>query len=294
MELNHGTGWIPDVPKPNDYCERHPDVVALLRKTKLLARVDAAAAAPPPSINLREWFSPVEDQGKLGSCTACAAVGLLEYFERRTKKSFVNASPLFLYKVTRNLMNRTGDTGATQRATMEALALFGTPPESYWPYDGAPPETNVHFDAEPTAFQYALAKNYQALTYFRLDPDATTPAQVLNNVKAYLAGGFPVMFGFPAYTDFVTPLSDAQSKGLVAFPGPQSTYKGGHAIVAAGYDDARMIGNDQGALLVRNSWGEDWGDAGYGWMSYRYVTEGYADDWWTMISARWVDTNAFA
>ena len=65
------------------------------------------------------------------------------------------------------------------------------------------------------------------------------------------------------------------------------------ANAAVGYDDNLMIGTDRGALLVRNSWGTTWGNAGYGWMSYRYVTQALADDWWSLISAEWVNTGQF-
>ena len=54
-----------------------------------------------------------------------------------------------------------------------------------------------------------------------------------------------------------------------------------------------MIGSDKGALLIRNSWGAGWANAGYAWMSYRYVTNALANDWWSMISSTWVDTGAF-
>jgi C1A family cysteine protease len=36
----------------------------------------------PPKQDLRKWCSPIEDQGQIGSCTANAGVGLVEYFER--------------------------------------------------------------------------------------------------------------------------------------------------------------------------------------------------------------------
>jgi C1A family cysteine protease len=172
---------------------------------------------------------------------------------------------------------------------METLVLFGAPPEQYWPYDGSPANSNTHYDVEPPAFCYAFGANYKAVKYFRLDSPGTSPAQVLINIKTYLSHGFPSMFGFPVYSEFDFPLPG----GLVAYPSPTSHYRGGHAIVAAGYDDNLMIGNDRGALLVRNSWGPTWGNSGYGWMSYRYVTQGLADDWWSMISAKWVDTGQF-
>lgn len=303
MDELRALGWLPDVPKVSDYTEEHPAITPLLTRTKLGARVAARAkgvagapapaapapAAPPANVDLRPWFSPIEDQGQLGSCTANAAVGLLEYFERRAFNKYIDASRLFLYKTERDLLGWTGDTGAYLRTAMEALVLFGAPPERYWSYDPRPAATNTRFDVEPPAFCYALGANYQATKYFRLDPAGTALPQMLANIKAYLTAGFPSMFGFPVYSEYDHPLPG----GLVAYPAPTSHYRGGHANVAAGYDDNLMIGADKGALLVRNSWGPGWANAGYGWMSYRYVTQGLANDWWSMISAEWVDTGRF-
>ena len=208
---------------------------------------------------------------------------MLEYFERHASGKWVDASRLFLYKVERDLMGVTGDTGAFLRTAMEALVMFGAPPERYWPYNIA------NFDVEPPAFCYAFGTNYQAIQYFKLDPPGTTPAQTLLNIKVYLAAGFPSMFGFPVYPEYDQPAAG----GLIGYPGPNEGPRGGHANVAAGYDDNLRIGNDTGALLVRNSWGTGWALAGYGWLSYRYVLQGLATDWWSMVSARWVDTGVF-
>ena len=293
MRQIHGLGWLPDVPSHLDYTETHPDVAPLLSKTRLASRVaalkkgsraEAEPAAVPPKVDLRASFSPVEDQGALGSCTAQAAAGLLEYFERHASGKWTDASRLFLYKVERDLLGWTGDTGAFLRTAMEALVMFGAPPERYWPYDIA------KFDVEPSAFCYAAGSNYKTVKYFRLSPPGTTPAQTLQNIKTYLAAGFPSMFGFPVYPEYDNPTPG----GLIGYPGPSEKPRGGHANVAAGYDDTLNIGNDVGALLVRNSWGTGWGLSGYGWLSYQYVLRGLATDWWSLISAEWVDTNVFA
>lgn len=293
METERGLGWLPDVPKPNDYNPAHPEVAPLLSKTRVTSQGNGrrTAAAPkdspvgalPSQVDLRSWFSPVEDQGALGSCTANAAVSLLEYFERRAHGHFIDASRLFLYKAERNLLGWVGDTGAYLRTAMEALLLFGAPPERYWPYNVA------KYDVEPPAFCYGFGSNYKAIKYYRLDANGTTPTQALSNIKAFAAAGFPSMFGFPVYTEYDHPLPG----GLIPFPSG-SGYRGGHANAVAGYDDNLAIGSDKGALLIRNSWGPTWGNAGYGWMSYRYVTEALATDWWTMISASWVDTGQFS
>ena len=74
---------------------------------------------------------------------------------------------------------------------------------------------------------------------------------------------------------------------------------GGHAIVAAGYDDAKVIVNEPtglkttGALLIRNSWGSGWGNAGYGLLPYEYVRRQLAVDWWVLTKAEWLDPQAF-
>lgn len=300
-----GMGWLPDIPDINDYSEQTPEVARDLAKTSLAHRVSGAtgmilsggaagtaaaavrAPAPipamPPTIDLRAWCSPIEDQGTLGSCTANAAVSLVEYFESKAFGRHIDGSRLFVYKTTRNLLSWKGDRGAYLRTAMGALVLFGVPPESYWPYEIA------KFDVEPSPFVYALGQNFQSLVYFRLDPSGLSPEQVLDNIKQYLSGGFPSMFGFPVYDEFM----HVPANGLVAIPKRNSRLYGGHAIVAVGYDDHIQIGTDKGALLIRNSWGTGWGLSGYAWLSYKYVTAGLALDWWTNIKCEWVETGQF-
>ena len=173
---------------------------------------------------------------------------------------------------------------------MGALVLFGAPPEEYWPYVVA------NFDVEPSAFLYAFAQNYQAIAYYRLDPIGTTPAALLKRIKTHLAAGLPSMFGFRVYSSYV----QAATTGKIPFPAPtHDPAVGGHAVMAVGYDDRVEIANERGgptttgALLIRNSWGTGWGASGYGWLPYKYVTDGLAVDWWVLLKNEWVDTGAF-
>ncbi len=273
-------GWMRDLPDVRDYTARTGTVAGILAKSRPLS---AAMRKAPAKVDLREWCPPVEDQGDLGSCTANAGVGLLEYFERKAFGNHLDASRLFLYKATRNLLGWTGDQGAFLRTTMKALALFGAPPEKYWPYEVK------GFDREPPAFCYAFGQSYRAMQYYRLDPPGTTGQALLGAVREKLAAGLPSMFGFTVYSSM-----PGEGEGAdIPFPGPGDKVEGGHAMVAVGYDDVRRIGGRKGALLIRNSWGEGWGEAGYGYLPYAYLEEGLAADFWTLVRADFVDTGLF-
>ncbi|MDY6941971.1 MAG: C1 family peptidase [Pseudomonadota bacterium] len=274
-------GWQRDLPDFRDYSAESREVDKILRKSKPLK---SAAQSQPDHVDLRAWCSPIEDQGSVGSCTANAGIGLLEYYQRRAFGKHLNGSRLFLYKVTRNLLGWTGDTGAYLRDTIKAMALFGVPPETYWPYE------LDRFDDEPTAFCYAFGQSYQTLQYYRHDPVGTPPKTVLTNVKSYLAAGLPAMFGFSVYSSMP---GIGEGSGEIPYPTPGERLEGGHAVVAVGYDDARRISGDKGALLIRNSWGTAWGEEGYGWLPYKYVEKGLAVDFWSLLQAEFVDTDLF-
>jgi C1A family cysteine protease len=292
---SNGMGWLPDYPDFRDHTVESDMVTDKLKNQgqkesikKMLKKVGVEKVQPKLNktpVSLRQWFSPVEDQGSLGSCTANAGVGLVEYFERRAFNKHVDASRLFLYKATRNLMKETGDNGAFLRSTMGAMVLFGLPPEEYWPY------VIADFEKEPTAFCYAFAQNYQAITYYRLDPPGTSKPDLLARIKTNIDGGLPSMFGFTVYSS----IYDVGTNGQIPYPGKGEKIVGGHAIVAAGYDNSMKIKNaaKPGALLIRNSWGKSWGDGGYGWLPYDYVLNGLAVDWWSLLKNEWVDTGNF-
>ena len=244
----------------------------------------------PEIVDLSYWCSAIEDQGQLNACTAHAGVALVEYFAKKSFGRYEDLSRLFLYKVARNLMHRLGDAGASVRETMRAMVLFGIPPEDRWPYEEA------DFDEEPNPFCYAYAQNYQAIKYCRLDRVGMSPPALLAQIKAVLVAGLPCMFGFTAYKSIHDP--DNVAQGHIPYPTRNDVMEGGHALVAVGYDDHHVIESADdpdnpsvGAILVRNSWGIEWGKGGYGWLPYDYVLGGLTADWWVLLKAEWLNNN---
>jgi C1A family cysteine protease len=298
-----GKGWLRDLP---DYRDNTPNTSTLSKKQKergatqpvstILSKLNLDGKKPKgrkatiaTKADLREWCSPIEDQGELGACTAHAGVALYEYYERRAFGKHVDASRLFLYKVTRNLLGWEADDGAYLRTTMATLAMFGVPPEKYWPY------LEYKFNEEPTAFLYSYAQNFQAILYYRLDGVGVTKPELLDKIKDHLRNGLPLIFGFTCYSSL-----DLADDGNIPFPDKNENIDGGHAVMTVGFDDKKKIinpGNKKietvGALLIRNSWSSEWGDKGYGWLPYEYVLHGIADDWWSMTKAEWIDTKQF-
>jgi C1A family cysteine protease len=244
----------------------------------------------PEFVDLTYWCSPIEDQGLLNSCTAHAGVALMEYAEKKIADSYTDASPLFLYRVTRNLMQREGDSGASVRDTIKAMVAFGVCPEEHWPYN----ENNL--DEEPTAFCYSFAENYKTIKYFRLDYGQISPYTLLSQVKVLLASEIPCIFGFTLYNSVYDEVNTL--RGHIPLPNKRSKVIGGHTVVAVGYHDSKIIENEnsepsKGALLIRNSWGTSWGQGGYGWLPYDYIMKGLTADWWSILKAEWLATKRF-
>lgn len=280
-----GMGWLPDLPDPRDYTFRHGRVLPLLAR---LIRTEGLEL--PPRVDLRrdehgEYFTPPEDQGPLNCSCAFAVLSLAEYFERRGRGRTFEGSKRFLYKVTRNRiqtqLRATGDTGADLRTTLKEFVQAGVPKEVHWPYI-------VHqFDEEPGAFPYRQARPFPGLRYLRLDEANRSGKKTLKIVKSFLAAGFPVAFGFPVPSSLTKESDIPYRHGL-------DSYRGGQAAVAVGYDDNRAGPDKTGALLIRCSWGSEWGDHGYGWLPFAYVRNQLARDFWTFVNEDWLDATEFS
>lgn len=242
-----GYGWLPDLPDHRDllYAQIIPPLVAL-----------------PPSVDLRPTCSPVENQGQLGSCTANALVGTLEFLERKDNVKFIDLSRLFIYYDERAIEHTVkSDSGAQIRDGIKTLAKQGVCPEKEWPYNTA------KFAVKPSAKCYADALNHQITSYHRI--------LTLDEMRSCLASGFPFVFGFTVYENFES--QEVAKTGILNMPQPGEKVLGGHAVVAVGYNDSEK------RFIVRNSWGASWGQQGYFTMPYGYLNDrNLSDDLWTI------------
>jgi C1A family cysteine protease len=232
-------GWLHDIPDQRDVLYKRPLRLFL-----------------PSIVDLRPVCSPVEAQGDLGSCTAQALAGNMEYLDRKMDGVHSDVSRLFIYYNERKIEGTVNeDSGAYIRDGIKTLAKEGACSEELWPYSIA------RFKDRPGADCYSDGLTRRISTYQRLSG--------IDDMFACLADGYPVVFGIPIYESF-----EMDDIGIIPVPEQNEIMLGGHAMCAVGYD------RDKKWFIVRNSWGVDFGDKGYCYIPFDYMKQ--AEDRWTI------------
>ncbi len=248
MANNHTFGWLPDVPDGRDYLY-----------TPVKVNI-------PDSVDLRSQMPAIYDQGNLGSCTANAVAAALDFQRARQAEHFITPSRLFIYYNERKDQHTIReDSGASIRESVKAVKHYGACPESEWKYDI---EKFTHKPSKPC---YTAALKYEDLLYIRVN-------QSLGDIQNALASGNAVVVGINVYESFE---SDAvANSGNVPMPNVSSEQLlGGHAVLVVGYENEKWI--------VRNSWGVDFGDRGYCYLPFPYLTNPkLSGDFWTLTKVR--------
>ena len=211
-------------------------------------------ATLPAKVDLRPFMTQVEDQQRLSSCTANAVAGAYEYLVKKylSKKAF-DVSRLFIYY---NARLRAGkeikDAGSHIQYAVDSLMKIGACKESTWPYDLKSVNVKPH------------TESYEVAANFKIEKTKFVPVN-LDAWKASLAEGYPIVFGVALFPSFDT---CNKNKGVVPMPSPDEASRsahGLHAMLCVGYSDVDKM------FIVRNSWGERWGDKGYCYMPYEYI-----------------------
>lgn|SRR5215212_101189 len=266
---NKGLGWVPDVPDARDH-------MFSITKPEFLTK------PLPPKIDLREQQAmssvPILDQGELGSCTANAISVAMTFatIKQGGKTLKLNQvtlgdgnifipSRLFIYYNERVMEGSvSSDAGAMLRDGIKSVNKEGACKEATWPY------IIPQFTTKPSDVAYTEAQGHQALMYRRLNN------RDINQIKGCVAQGFPFVFGFAVFQSFMS--RQVATTGMMPMPNlSKENMIGGHAVLGVGYDDSKQV------FIVRNSWGTGWGDKGYFYMPYKYITNtNYCDDFWTI------------
>jgi C1A family cysteine protease len=217
----------------------------------------------PTKVDLSSNMPSVYDQENIGSCVFNAIAGGFEYLLPIEKKENFMPSRLFAYF---NYREKEGniqeDTGATIRGGFKICAKLGFCKETNWPYD------KNFFTTKPSIKAYNEGLNHQILKYERI--------RHLYDMKECLAEGYPFVAGIKIYTSFES--STVAKTGIVPMPDiEKEELFGGHAVLVVGYDDTTSM------VKVRNSWSEKWGDKGYFYLPYHFITDiNLASDFWTI------------
>ena len=223
-----GFGWVPDLPDGRDM---------------LYAAPPQPVAELPAKVDLRKELPPAYDQGELGSCTANAIAGALEFNQVKQKRKPFTPSRLFIYYNERVLEGTIeADAGAMLRDGIKTVAKDGACKETTWPYE------IDKFREKPPKKSYVEGEKYQAIRYLRVN-------QTLTQLKGCLAEGFPFVFGFTVYSGFTG--AKVAKTGELEMPRANEGFEGGHAVLAVGYEERSQ------RFIVRNSWGSKWGKRGY-------------------------------
>ena len=215
------------------------------------------------SIDLRSNFTSIRNQGSVGSCLSHALASIYEYFLRCNGVATPDLSELFLYYNARAIDGRVNeDIGSSLQATMKSLAEHGICEEQAWPYV---PEA---FNVKPSeaAYQDALTRKVKTSLNVALNVDA---------FKSALEDGFPIAVSINLFESFTTGVH-----GFIPMPSSeekQSEEHGRHAMVICGYSDEQKV------FVARNSWGLDFGDSGYCYLPYAYITNTTLTNWAAII-----------
>lgn len=245
-------GWKPDIPDHRDYVYEIPKKLG--------------ATTLPSSFDLRDSMPVVYDQRQANSCVGNAVSGLFQYDAiQQNLEQFKRSIPsrMFAYYNARLLDGGPMvDGGATIRSGIKAVVNYGICTAPRWPY------VLKKVNTKPTAAAYTAALPFKAVEYRRLN-------QASYDLRFCIASKSPIVCGIAVYDSFES--EEVAKTGVVPMPTKEERMLGGHAVLIVGYSDKKKF------FIVRNSWGEGWGNRGYCYIPYDFILNSdLATDFWTI------------
>jgi len=249
----YAIGYMPDSDYPD---ERDKDAKDIL------------TADTHDSATLSHWVVEVLNQRNLGSCVANAGFQAIRMSQRCQNVAVIPplGSRLFGYYNPRTYHDAEDDDNGTYiRFFFKALNKFGFCPESKYPY-----YTDKFADKPDHGIYRAAIDQKDPTDYYRI---RGTGDDRIEAIKKAITQGHPVVFGTTVTGKFCRGDAD----GII--PRPTGGYRGGHAMVVEGFNDAEEY------CVILNSWGSGFGDGGRCKFSYDYMTWSRTSDLWVVRSA---------
>lgn len=239
-------GWRPSYPDPRN------------------EPADTSGLTAKSEVDPRDTMQVPYDQGQLGSCTANAYAGAVQYNDIVDGGSFGTPSRLGIYYGERLREGTVStDSGAMGHDAFKDGREFGVGKEELWPYDIA------KFAETPPSAYLDSRDEHKVPGYKHPDPTESVFKSVLSNNQT-------IAFGFTVYEAFES--EQVAETGIVPLPKRGEKILGGHEVLAVGYLSAQPE-----HALVRNSWGTEWGLEGYFLMPWTYLLgASYSGDWRTI------------
>lgn len=200
-------------------------------------------------VDLRSQLPPPRDQGPRNTCLAFAVTGAHELERNHSSSLTLHLSEEAIYWAARQLC--TGTSGLTFVSAGQALSSQGQPEETVWPYDQLCDES-IGYAPPPGVL---LDSNCFLAELKRIDLSIDAVREILDQHRL-------VVLGIQMSASFF-----GDNGGIIQMPTAGEIIQAGHAVGVVGYSDLEEY------LLFRNSWGEEWGDEGYGYLPYAYLGE---------------------
>ncbi|GAA6205835.1 C1 family peptidase [Thalassotalea sp. SU-HH00458] len=301
MEIVHQRTLLPDPHDDRDhnFCDIHGAKSSYFCDIDCQNKVkEEIASYILNKVDLRSQLtSEIINQGLLNSCSACAIAVASELYLIKKSQPFIDenasnidASQMFVYYNERVLEDKVDINAPVYiRNGIKSLFKHGICSEKSWPY----PEMMLPESLKTVVANGSMAEIQQELSRVMTEHQADIQAAIkekpskaaitqakkhiinrycklneeddLTELRLALSKGLPVIFGMNVPKSFYAIGED----GVMTMPCPTEARLGGHALLAVGYDDDKKV------FIVRNSWGDEFGDKGYCYMPYEFFTSGY-------------------